>query len=477
MNYLNNATLIRRELVIRLAKVLFAGNIDEINKIPLEMAPKNGKSMRCCIHKDRAVIKYRLMALLGFKIEEETDELTRLSEYLSEALERNDIEGPVLTVNDEACSSCVSSNYFITNACQGCVARPCTVHCVKDAIDFNDRQAVINTEKCINCGKCMKECPYHAIIYIPIPCEEACPVNAISKDEFGIEKIDHEKCIYCGKCMKECPFSAIMEISHLVDILKHIINPDKKVTAMIAPAIVGQFAAEIGQVFTALKQLGFSDVIEVAYGADITTKKETEEFIERMESGENLMTSSCCPAYTFAVNKHINKLEKFVSDTKTPLHYTAEFVKEKDPENVTVFIGPCVAKRKESIENELVDYTLTIEELGSLFVARGIDVQKCEETEIDNPGKKAGRGFPVSGGVAAAVKQQAGEKVEINEFLINGIDKKSLRLLKTLDKKSPGNFVEVMACEGGCLSGPKVICNPKLSERSLHKLLTISEDS
>ena len=368
MNYINNATLIKRELMVRLAKSINSDDIESINRIPLEMAPKNGTAVRCCVYKDRAVLKYRLMALLGHSIEDETDELKPLSVYARESFNREECTAPILTVMDEACSSCVKNNYFVTNACQGCVARPCIMNCPKNAITMVNDHAVIDPEKCVNCGKCMNECPYHAIIYMPVPCEEACPVNAISKNEHGKEQIDFDKCISCGKCLRECPFGAIMERSQMVDVLKSL-KSDRPVAALVAPALVGQFSSEWGQIISAIKKLGFDDVYEVAFGADLTVEHEAQELKERLQSGEKFMTTSCCPAYVEAVKKHIPKLEPFVSQTPSPMQLTAKHVREQTPDAVQVFISPCVAKRSEAIKNSGIDYVLSIEELGALFVA------------------------------------------------------------------------------------------------------------
>ena len=476
MNYVNNSTLIRRDLIVRIAKLFFKDRLkEEIDRIPVDMFPKKSKSIRCCIYKDRAIIKYRLMALLGHRIEDEADELIPLSEYAKSALEREKTESPILTVLDEACSACVKSNYFVTNACRGCVARPCMLNCRKGAIDMVDGHAQINEEKCVNCGICMQECPYHAIIRVPVPCEEACPVNAITKDEYGREQIDYDKCIFCGKCMRECPFGAIMERSQVIDILASL-KSDKKVIAMVAPAIAGQFSTDLQKIITAIKKLGFDLVVEVAHGADKTAQIETNEFIERMNEGKPFMTTSCCTAFTQAVEKHIPSLKPFVSDTATPMHYTAECVENEHPDAVKVFIGPCVAKKKEAIENELIDYVLSIEELGSLFVAKGIDVTQCESESMDSEAQSLGRGFPVSGGVARAIRERIDGRVDLEEVLVDGISSKSLKTLKGYVKKGcPGNFVEVMACEGGCMAGPNVISNPKNANRQLNKLLESME--
>ncbi len=477
MNHINNATIIRRELIIKLAKLFFEDNLKDIDRIPLEMAPKHKKAVnRCCIHKERAVMKYRLMAMLGYLVEDEQDELTPLSEYAEKALHRDSLEAPILTVVDEACSTCHKTAYFVTNACRGCVARPCMMNCKKNAIEMIDGQARIDSSNCVNCGLCMQECPYHAIIKIPIPCEEACPVGAISRDENGHERIDFSKCTFCGKCMRECPFSAIMERSQLIDILKHITSKGK-IIAMVAPAIVGQFSAEFGQLITAIKGIGFDDVVEVSYGAEMTARHEAEEFSEMLAEGNRkFMTTSCCPAYTETVNKHVPKLSSHVSTTPSPMHYTAEYINEIYPDALKVFIGPCVAKRNEALHDKEVDYVLTIEELGGLFIAKGIDVQKCDETVSEHSGKKAGRGFPVTGGVSCALKSYLDDETLVDGILIDGLDKKSLRELKSLPRTFKGNFVEVMACEGGCLNGPKLLNKPKLAQRSLNKLLSDTEE-
>lgn len=282
----NNANQMRTRILIKIAESYFADKFKNADRIPLELRPKEQQPSRCCIYKDRAVLKYRCMSSLGFSPEEETDELKSLAQYGEEALERTHPEKAQLCVIDVACSACIKAQYMVTNACRGCFARPCQMNCPKEAISFVNGRAHIDPDKCVNCGKCHEVCPYHSIIRIPVPCEEACPVGAITKDEFGKEHINHETCISCGKCLQSCPFGAIVERSQMVDVLKLINETDKQVVAMLAPAIVGQFPGDIGNVVGALKKAGFSDVIEVAVGADITTKKEAAEFIEKMENGE-----------------------------------------------------------------------------------------------------------------------------------------------------------------------------------------------
>lgn len=469
-----NTTRIRRELLVKIARLYFENRLfEEIDYLPIQMRPRKGGYTRCCIYKERAVLKYRSMAILGFSVENETDELTPLSQYAWMALERKSVEGPVLTVLDEACSSCVKTKYFITNACQGCFARPCTLNCPKKCIQLSKGQSSIDPERCINCGRCMQVCPYHAVVHIPIPCEEECPVGAITKSEDGTEVIDDAKCIHCGKCITACPFGAIMEKSQIIDVLKNF-SRNRPVVAMIAPAIAGQFAASLENIIGALKTLGFSEVIEVATGADITAKNEAYEFSERMNQGESFMTSSCCPAYTEAVKKHMPEVKPFVSNTSTPLHYTAELVNEQYPEAVKVFISPCVAKRQEVLQDPLVDYTLTFEELAALFVAKGIQVESCEPSSSELEGLRFGRGFPVSGGVASAMEHFLNENPQHPELKvekINGLNRIEIKKLKSANPEEAAyNFLEVMCCEGGCVAGPCVIANPKRAARSIEKL-------
>jgi [FeFe] hydrogenase (group B1/B3) len=469
----NKAVRLRKEVLVRVARAFFTEQPDDaLNRIPLAMRPKGAKnSSRCCIYKDRAVLKYRSMAALGFSVENETDEIKPVSAYFAEALQREAPAPPVLTVIDEACSACVTTCYTATNACKGCLARSCESVCPKDAIEFRNGKAWLNPDKCVNCGLCMKACPYHAIIRIPIPCEEACPVGAITKDpETGREVIDSSKCTYCGKCLKECPFSAISDLSQMVDVLQHLEN--RNAVAMIAPSIIGQLPGTLPQLITALETLGFSSVIEVAEGADETTRHESAEWSEKMSEGERFMTTSCCPAYIETVEKHLPEMKPYVSDTPTPMAYTASKVRKNDPEAVTVFIGPCIAKRVEAAKNQNVNYVLTFEELGAMLVGADIDVLECEDASCPTPPSREGRGFAASSGVTHAVKSIASGKVALDPVLVDGLDAKIIRQMSLWATKScPGNFVEVMSCEGGCIAGPGSMGNPRLVKKQLDELL------
>lgn len=459
------------EIMIRILKAFFSNDFnDSIDHIPQEMRPRRGDVSRCCVYRDRAIIKYRCMATLGFSIEDEINELQPLSDYAELALTRQTVQGNMITFLDEACNGCVKSQYLATSACKMCLVKACAQACPKDAVYFENHKSHIDGQKCIKCGLCMKACPYHAIVFIPIPCEEVCPTGAISRNDSGRQEIDYQKCIFCGKCMTACPFTAVLEKSQIIDVLQEI-ERGEKLVAMLAPAIAGDFTASMKQLVSALKELGFHDVIEVAVGADKTATLEAEEFIERMEKGAPFMTSSCCPAYTELVRKHIPELNDYVSDTHTPLHYSAELVKRKADILKTVFLGPCVAKRKEGNSDPLVDYVMTFQELKALFAAKEIDVDSCPEGEFMLKGSREGRSFPVSGGVTAGIKSAIAERADIiKPAFINGLTAKTCKELKRFATKgAPGNFVEVMGCEGGCVAGPAATTNPKKAGRKCQK--------
>lgn len=408
----NMLSSLRLGVIERLALSFWAGTLPEdVDRIPLLMRPRGSEIMsRCCIYKDRAILRERLRAAMGFRLEDETDDSIPLRTYAEEALERKEPNWPILTVCDIACQGCMRARYYVTDACQGCVARSCIGSCRFGAISFSRGRSTIDPEKCRN----------------------------------------------CGMCMDACPFGAVMERSEVLPVLRALAS-GRHVTALMAPAIVGQFPGGPARIVTALRRLGFSDVMEVALGADVTSQREAAEFVERMERGDTFMTTSCCPAYVEAVRRHAPELLPHVSETATPMHYTAEIARERHPDTVTVFIGPCVAKRQEGLHDEMVDYVLTFEEVGALFNARGIVVEECEEHELERPSNEA-RGYAIAGGVSAAVEKLVGDRFEVRPVAINGLSPQGLKKLQSFVKGGcPGNLVEVMTCVGGCVGGAGVV--------------------
>ena len=299
------------------------------------MRPRGSESFRCCIYRDRALIKQKIMAMLGFVYVSEEDELNNLSDYVLQSFVKASDDREILRVVEDVCLGCQQNNYVVTNMCRGCLGRPCEVNCPKDAVDFVGSRAVINPDKCISCGICESVCPYHSIIYAPVPCEQSCPIGAITKNENGKETIDFDKCTYCGRCVMSCPFGAVVEETHLFD-LAFSLKRKKRVVAMLAPSVAAQFSCTLPQMKAALMQIGFHDVIYVAEGAELTTQNEAIEFAEK---GGELMTTSCCPSFVNIIEKHVPSLIPHLSHTHSPMVYTAQIARERHPNAQTVFIG------------------------------------------------------------------------------------------------------------------------------------------
>ncbi|MDR0981736.1 MAG: monomeric [FeFe] hydrogenase [Culturomica sp.] len=484
MAFTNNIMIVRHRLLTELVKLWKNNELEErINHLPIELSPRRSKHAgRCCVHKERAVWKYKSLPLLGLDMKDETDELTPLSQYASHALQRAENGLPkenIMCVIDEACSACVQINYEITNLCRGCTARSCQANCPKKAVhvDATTGKAWIDHDACISCGICQRNCPYHAIVYIPVPCEEACPVKAISKDDTGIEHIDENKCIYCGKCLNACPFGAIFEISQVFDILQKI-RKGEKLVAIVAPSILGQFNTTVEQVYGALKEIGFTDVVEVAQGAMNTVSNEAAELVEKLAEGQKFMTTSCCPAYIELVKKHLPTMQPYVSSTGSPMYYTARIAKERYPDAKIVFIGPCAAKRKEAQRDEAVDFVMTFEEVSSVFDGLNIHIEETQPYAMEFSSVREAHGFGKSGGVMNAVKAYLKEDgAKINATQIANIDKKTINSLRAYAKtgKAPAQFLEIMSCEGGCISGPCTYNEIEAGKRQFEQELTKQE--
>ena len=486
MNNMGQAIHLKKEILVRIIKAFLSDDFErQARLIPYDMRPKGMEvPYRCCVYKERAIIKDRTIAGLGFPIEED-DETVSLSDYAKQALERTQISEKNLTVLQTACKGCATNRIYVTDLCQGCVARPCQSTCKFGAISIVNGRSVIDDTKCKKCQMCIAACPYKAIVKISVPCEDSCPVGAIKKDETGFASIDYDKCINCGRCTAACPFGAVHERSQIIDILKAI-KSDKKVIAMIAPSIIGQFPGNIYQLKTAIINSGFDDVYEVAQGADITASTEAKEFTERMgvnekddEKARSFMTTSCCAGYNQLIKKHLPEIKPFVSDTKTPLYYTAEIVKKEQPDAITVFVSPCVAKRAEGFDNPNVDYVMNYEELGALFIAKKIQIIDLEESKYIVESSKQARNFGYSGGVAESVKKSLKDEDSVKPCIINGLNKDSIKQLKkyAVSGECEGcNLVEVMCCEGGCIGGNATINNQKTAKKLIDNFTQNSED-
>ncbi|UDQ96551.1 [Fe-Fe] hydrogenase large subunit C-terminal domain-containing protein [Lentisphaerota bacterium WC36G] len=465
MKHLSNAHKLKKQITVEVIKEFLSDKLEEnLKYIPVNLRPRIKSSSRCCVYKDRELIKYRVMAALGVATEDEIEEATTLGEYGKVALERKSANKRILSVLNIACQSCVKARYLVTEACKGCLARPCTTVCPQQTIYVKDGQAYIDYAKCNNCGKCVDACPYSAIIHIPVPCEKECSVGAIKKNAYNQQYIDFDKCIYCGKCTNACPFGAVLEISQVIDVLKAI-KGEKKVNALISPAIEGQFPGTLEQFVTAIKEIGFDEVYEVASGGLKLIKNESEVLEQKLrcksESSQNnncLMTSSSCPAYLELVKKYIPEMAQYVSQSKSPLQYTADKLSSENSDAVNVFIGSCMANKLEVQNSDNLDFCLTFEDLGAMLIAHKIDIQSLSETSL-SPSKHNNEAKTIAkaGGLAAAVEKAFFEnntdKIDVHH--IDGVTIDKIAELKLYaNKEKITNYLEVTTCEGGCQNGP-----------------------
>ena len=341
----------------------------------------------------------------------------------------------------------------------------CKEVCPKGAITIVNHRCHIDKEKCIECGKCAAACPYSAIIAQKRPCIKSCKPKALSiRQEDDKAVIDNEKCISCGACVVSCPFGAITDRSLVLDIINMLKESEEnskyRVYAVIAPAIVGQCRfGRIEQVVTAIKRLGFHQVVEAALGADITLYTEAREFQHKAaESNNPVMTTSCCPAFVRFIETNFPEFKDAISTSPSPMITTARLIKRSDPTAKVVFIGPCAAKKFEyTLEKTqgMIDCVMSFEELQAFLDARGIDTTQCEDTNLDNA-SFYGRIFAKSGGIAQGVVHVA-EKLGlegVTPCVMNGIDQCRQHLALLRAKKETANFFEGMACDGGCVGGP-----------------------
>ena len=355
----------------------------------------------------------------------------------------------------------------MTDSCQGCISHPCMAVCPKDAIFLDkDKHCVIDQEKCIKCGKCVSQCPYHAISKIERPCAAACGMDAIESDELGRAKINYDKCVSCGMCLVNCPFAAIADKSQIFQII-HAMKRGETVVACVAPAFVGQFGKEAtpAKLKAAMRTLGFADVVEVAIGADLCTAEEAHDFLEKVPAQQPFMATSCCPAWSVMAKKYFPEFKDYISMALTPMVITARMVKQQRPEARICFIGPCAAKKLEANRKSVrsdVDFVLTFEELQGMFDAKDIDFSAIEADPEDkmDEGTAAGRGFAVGGGVAAAVVEAISHidpKRAVQIDYGDGLRECRKMLMLARAGKRDGYLLEGMGCPGGCVAGAGTI--------------------
>ena len=428
--------------------------IENLLDIPKNIVPGNTPTMRCCVYKERAILAERVKIAMG-----------------------GDSSNPnVIEVIDIACDECPVGGYEVTNACRGCLAHRCEDVCKRGAITFdNNHVAHIDKTKCVECGACARVCPYTAIVSRKRPCQNACKIKAISMNEQKAATIDNDKCISCGACVYQCPFGAITDKSFILDTIDLIKRAKKgeniKLYAVVAPTISSQFRyAKLGQVITGLKELGFHTVIEAALGADMVAQAESRELYEK-----KFLTSSCCPAFVAYVKKNFPDIAPHISHNLSPMAAISKYIKDTTPNAKIVFIGPCTAKKMEIKQDSVkpyVDVAMTFEELQALFDSRDMDITTLEEGVLDNA-SYFGRIFARCGGLSDAVaeglKEQGLDDFELKACSCDGIEECRTALLKKNKNVLDANFIEGMACVGGCIGGAGCLTHGEKNKAEVDK--------
>lgn len=313
---------------------------------------------------------------------------------------------------------------------------------------------VIRTEPCT-------DCTYENA------CQKSCLFDAIEKQEDGTLFIDPDKCVGCSACIEACQMDRLTASKDILPALKAVRESKGPAYALVAPAFLGQFSEDVtpGKLRNAFKALGFAGMIEVALFADILTLKEALEFDRNIQhDGDYQLTSCCCPMWIVMIKKIYHELMPHVPGAVSPMIACGRVVKKLHPDAVTVFVGPCIAKKSEAREPDIrdaVDYVLTFQEIRDVFEAADIDPVKLPESERDHS-SRAGRIYARTGGVSEAVRHTVEQlnpdrKIAVKTRQADGVPACRAMIEELKNGSTDANFFEGMGCVGGCVGGPKAI--------------------
>ena len=481
---------IRRQVFTEVARMAYANVKGEqanhlMRKIPYTIIPGEEGKLRKDIFLERAIVEERVRLAMGLPTRRMDEHNSVVSGLEDASIADKYYDPPLVNVIKFACNRCPEKLVKVSDLCQGCLAHPCMEVCPKKAITWESGRSTIDQDKCIKCGRCVTVCPYNAIVKTERPCAAACGMGAIHSDELGRAEIDYSKCVSCGQCLVNCPFGAIADKGQIYQLIQGF-NRGDRIYALVAPAFINQFPslASTGKLKSALKAIGFCDVVEVAIGADLCTVDEAHDFLEEVPEKLDFMATSCCPAWSMMAKTAFPGLAKNISMTMTPMVFTARMMKQADPDARMCFIGPCAAKKLEASRRTVrsdVDFVLTFEELAGIIEAKDLDLDNLEvdPAEMDLCyASAAGRGFAQSGGVAKAVADKIKEwrpDMEVKIASAQGLaDCKKLLMLAKAGKYN-GYLLEGMGCPGGCIGGAGTIADPVRTAAVLNKYVKDAE--
>lgn len=473
-------TLIRRRVFTEIAKMAYNGDDPKttLDELPYKIIPGELATYRDSIFLERAIVGERLRVAMGMGLRKMTEHSLISKGVDASMIEEKYYEPPLINIIKFACHKCPDKRVYVTDGCQGCLEHPCQEVCPKNAISTVNGKSVIDDSKCIRCGKCMQVCPYSAIIKQERPCIKACGIGAIGIDKYGRAEINQDKCVACGMCLVSCPFSAIVDKGQIYQTIQAL-KSKTPVYAIVAPAIAGQFGPDFTdkKIRPAMQALGFTDVVEVALGADLCTIEEARHFLREVPDTIPFMGTSCCPAWSIMAKKLFPDYANTISMALTPMVLTARLVKRVHPECKIAFIGPCLSKKQEASRRSVksyVDFTLTFEEVAGMFEAKEIDFKELPDGLPLSDASGDGIGFGAEGGVANAVKRYIHSIDPDREVKVsNAAGLADCKKMMTLAKagKFNGYLLEGMACPGGCIAGAGTLRPVSNSKKSLDQTI------
>lgn len=326
------------------------------------------------------------------------------------------------------------------------------------------------------------DCLLHPELYAPVvfndqcqdcayerACQNSCIFDAIEEDEEGKLFIDPKLCTGCSACVDACERKNILPAKDVLPAMKAVREAEGKAYMLVAPAFLGQFTKEVtpGKLRTAFRALGFTGMVEVALFADILTLKEALEFDRHVvEKGDYQLTSCCCPVWIAMIRKQYHELMPHVPGAVSPMIACGRMIKMLHPDAVTVFAGPCLAKKGEAREPDIadaIDYVLTFEEVQDIFEAADIHPEELKDDKKEHS-SRAGRIYARTGGVSEAVKEtqrqlRPDRKIKVKAEQADGVLACKELVRRIQAHETDANFFEGMGCVGGCVGGPKAILN------------------